>query len=252
MTTLLFLVATLVPLVFLERWIHRHLHGVALLLSGHEQVALYLYALLLFPGVALHELSHWLMAQVLRVKVGRLELLPRRAADGRVRLGSLQVQRADVVRASLIGVAPLLSGSLVVLAIGYLAFDVTRTGQALLSGNLSLMLWVLRDVLQTPDMWLWLYLLFAVANAMLPSPADRQTWPPVILFLGLIAVLAYLAGGPSLVNDTAPLLATGLRWLTIAFALTLAADVPFIALIALAEWGIGALRGQKVDYKSGR
>jgi Zn-dependent protease len=117
--TLLFLIATFVPLVLLEKWIHRHLHGTALLISGHDQVALYSYALLLFPGVALHELSHWLMAMLLGVKAGKIKLLPERGRDGHVQLGAIQVQQVDVVRASLIGAAPLLTGSLVVLAIGY-------------------------------------------------------------------------------------------------------------------------------------
>jgi hypothetical protein len=35
----------------------------------------------------------------------------------------------------------------------------------------------------------------------------------------------------------------------VAFAITLCADVPFVILIALAEWGVGELRGQRVYYK---
>ncbi len=249
MITLLFLVITFVLLVFSEKWIHQHLHGVALLVSGHTQVALYLYALLLFPGILLHELSHWLMARLLGVKTGKIRLLPEQDRNGHVRLGSLQVEQVDVARASLIGVAPLLTGSLVVLAIGYLAFDVGQTGLALLSGDVGAMAGAVTDIVQTPDMWLWLYLLFAVANAMLPSSTDRQTWPPVILFLSLAALLSYLAGGQVLVSNVAPLIAAGLRWLAVAFAITLLANVPFMLLIALAEWGMGELRGQKVYYK---
>jgi hypothetical protein len=119
----------------------------------------------------------------------------------------------------------------------------------LLSGDSPTVTAAVSSTLQTPDMWLWLYLVFAVANAMLPSSADRQAWRPVILFLVLVAVMAYLAGGQGLMADIAPILIAGLRWLAIAFAITLAVDVPFVLLIALAEWSIGALRGQKVYYK---
>ena len=65
------------------------------------------------PGVALHELSHALMARLLGVQTANLTMVPRRQADGHVRLGSVQVERVDVIRGSLIGLAPLLVGSLV-------------------------------------------------------------------------------------------------------------------------------------------
>jgi hypothetical protein len=260
MTILLFLIVTFIPLVLLEKWIHRHLHGVALLVSRQTQAALYLYALLLLPGTVLHELSHWLMASLLGVRTGKVKLLPERGPDGHVRLGSVELrQRVDVVRASLIGVAPLLSGSLVVSAIGYLAFNIGQTSQSLLSGDPTAMNDALWYALHTPDMWLWLYLVFAVANAMLPSSTDRQSWPPVILFLAILAILAsmasvadasYLAGIQLILSNLAPVLNTGLRWLAVAFLFTLAADMPFVLLIAFAEWGVGKLRGQRVYYKT--
>ncbi len=260
MSTLLFLIVTFIPLVFLEKWIHQHLHGVALLVSRQAQAALYLYALLLFPGVALHELSHWLMAILLGVRTGRVNLLPEHSPDGFVRLGSVELrQRVDVVRASLIGVAPLLGGSLVVSAIGYLAFNIGQAGQSLLSGDPTAMSNALWYALHTPDMWLWLYLVFAVANAMLPSSTDRQSWPPVILFLAILAILASLAGMANtsyqaslqlILSNLAPALDAGLRWLAVAFLFTLAADMPFVLLIAFAEWSVGKLRGQRVYYKS--
>ncbi len=43
------------------------------LLTGDEELALWLYAIVLFPGVALHELSHALVARLLGVKIGHLE-----------------------------------------------------------------------------------------------------------------------------------------------------------------------------------
>ncbi|MBN1887338.1 MAG: hypothetical protein JW850_05090 [Thermoflexales bacterium] len=256
MSTLLFLIVTFIPLVFLEKWIHQHLHGVALLVSRQAQAALYLYALLLFPGVALHELSHWLMAGLLGVRTGRVNLLPEHSPDGHVRLGSVELrQRVDVVRASLIGVAPLLGGSLLVSAIGYLAFDIGQASHALLSGDPTAMSNALWYALHTPDMWLWLYLVFAVANAMLPSSTDRQSWPPVILFIAILALLAWMAGAtyPAsaqiVLSSLAPALDAALRWLAVVFLFTLAADLPFVLLIAFAEWSVGKLRGQRVYYK---
>jgi hypothetical protein len=237
--SLLVVVATLIPLVVLERWIHQHLHGIGLLLTGNQDAAVLLYALPLLPGVLLHELSHWLVAKLLGVKTARMSLLPKRQRGGRVQLGAVVVQKTDAVRASLIGVAPLVSGSLVVLLIGQRILDVSAMGGALRTENLGMIFSAWLTALRAPDMWLWVYLLFAVANAMLPSPADRETWLPV----------TYVLGFSSFLLELAPVVVTALRWLAAAFAMTLVADVPFVILILCVEWLLGTLRGQRVFYK---
>jgi hypothetical protein len=247
--SLLAVVVTLVPLVLLERWIHQHLHGIGLLLTGSQDAAVLLYALPLLPGVVLHELSHWLVAKLLGVKTAKVSLLPKRQRGGRVQLGAVIVQQTDFVRASLIGVAPLVSGSLVVLVIGERALGVGLLGEALRTGDIGAIFAAWLAALRAPDMWLWLYLLFAVANAMLPSPSDRETWPPVILFLVGIVVVAYVLGFSSFLLELAPLAVSALRWLAAAFAVTLVADAPFVILILCAEWLLGTLRGQRVFYK---
>lgn len=242
-------VATFIPLVLLERWIHQHIHGVALLATRHDDAAVLLYALPLLPGVLLHEFSHWLAARLLGVKTAGMSLLPQRQRDGHVRLGSVTIYQTDVVRASLIGVAPLISGSLAVLAMGQWVFGVGALGQALQLGKVEVITPALVAALSAPDMWLWLYLLFAVANAMLPSESDRETWPPVILFLAAVVVAAYVLGFSSFLLDLAPLVTSALRWLAIAFALTIVADMPFVILIALAERMLSAASGHQVYYK---
>ena len=242
-------IATLIPLVLLERWIHQHLHGIGLLLTGSQDAAVLLYALPLLPGVVLHELSHWLVAKLLGVKTAKMSLLPKRQRGGRVQLGSVIVQQTDAVRASLIGIAPLVSGSLVVLVIGQRTLGVGLLGEALRTENIGVIFSAWLTALRAPDMWLWLYLLFAVANAMLPSPSDRETWLPVILFLAGVVVVAYVLGFSSFLLELAPLVVTALRWLAAAFGMTLVADVPFVILIVCAEWLLGTLRGQRVFYK---
>ncbi len=242
-------VATFIPLVLLERWIHQHIHGVALLATQHDDAAVLLYALPLLPGVMLHEFSHWLIARLLGVKTAGMSLLPQRQRDGHVRLGSVTIYQTDVIRASLIGVAPLISGSLVVILMGQWVFGVGALGEALQSGQVEAITLTLWSALRAPDMWLWLYLLFAVANAMLPSESDRETWPPVILFLAVVAVAAYILGFSSFLLDLAPLVTSALRWLAVAFSLTIVADVPFVIVIALAERMLSAASGHRVYYK---
>ena len=250
LSSFLWFLGTLILLVLVQRWVHQHLHGVAFLISKHADMALLLYSLPLLPGVALHELSHAVMAALLGVKTANLTLIPRRQPDGHVRLGSVQVERVDVIRSSLIGVAPLLAGSAAILLIVRFALDVNTIGDAVPRGDLAALLGSLGGLLRAPDAWLWLYLLFSIANAMMPSPADRETWPPVILFSLLLLALAVAFGLNSAIEGIGAVANQILRWLAAAFTITLIVDLPFIAIIFLAEVTSSRALGRRVEYSS--
>ncbi len=248
LSAVLWFVGALLLLVLVQKWVHQHLHGAAFLVTGQADVALTLYALVLLPGVALHELSHALVAMLLGVKVGNFTIVPRRQPDGQVRLGAVQVALVDPVRSSLIGLAPLLVGSAAILLMIRFAFNVQSLEAAVRTQNLSGLLSSLGGLLQAPDAWLWLYLLFAIANAMMPSPADRETWPPVILFVVLAIATAAALGWTSAVEGVGAIVGEGLRWLAAAFTITLIVDAPFVVLIFLFEITSGRVLGRRVEY----
>ena len=189
-------VALALPILLLmQRWIHTHLHGISLLLMGQPERAVILYAIVLFPGVLLHELSHWLMATLLGVRTGSFSLLPRRQADGSVQLGYVEYYKSSTLgafRESLIGGAPLVTGTAVILLIGFRIFGVTDLTAAIQSGDVDTLITALSQVFAVPDFLVWLYLLFAVSNAMMPSRSDRRAWPALILTLIVIAIALVL------------------------------------------------------------
>ena len=249
-TLLLWLAVTLGTLLLIERWIHRHMQGVMLLLTGDPEVAVTLYALPLLPGIALHELSHALAAILLGVRVGRISIRPKRTGQ-RIQLGFVPVERTDAVRASLIGLAPLLAGSIAILLIGYSLLGLQSTGEAMLAGNWHGLLTELPAALQTPDAWLWAYVIFTISSTMLPSGADRQAWPPVILFLLMAGLLIWIAGlGPAIVYSLSGFLTLALHWLAAICAITIVIDLPFVLLIASGEKLLERLKGWQVDYQA--
>lgn len=250
LSSFVWFLSTLILLVLAQRWVHRHLHGVAYLISGQADMALLLYSLPLLPGVALHELSHAIMAAVLGVRTANLTIIPQRQPGGQVRLGSVQVERVDAVRSSLIGLAPLLAGSATILLIIRLAFDVDTLGAAVQHGDVAGLLSSLGGLLRAPDAWLWLYLLFAIANAMMPSPSDRETWPPVILFSLLLLSLALAFGWSSAIEGVGAVVDQIMRWLAAAFTITLIVDLPFMAIIFLVEATSSRALGRRVEYTS--
>lgn len=240
-------------LLFLQRWIHRHLRGIALLLTGHAERSILLYALVLLPGVMLHELSHWLTAGLLGVRTGAVSLLPRLKKDKTLQLGYVEYYkdaRLGPLRESLIGGAPLIFGTAVILIIGYRVFDLPALAANVQRGDIDGLLAAARLLWYTNDFFIWLYLLFAVSNAMMPSPSDVRAWP---LFLGILgaAVAALLLmdlGDVVLQGITGPLSAL-FGYLALAFGLTIVVDIVFVLLLGVLELAISALRGARVRYE---
>ena len=172
-TPFLWLAATLVLLLLIERWIHRHLQGVMLLLTGDPEIAVMLYALPLLPGIILHELSHAFAAVLLGIRVGRISLRPKRAGQ-RIQLGFVPIEKTDAIRASLVGLAPLLAGSITILLIGYWVFGLGTVRGALAARDWGELAAGMLQALKARDAWIWAYVVFAVSNTMLPSRANAD------------------------------------------------------------------------------
>jgi len=228
----------------MKRWINRHLQGLGYLLFEDSQMALILYFVVMLPGIIVHELSHWLMAKLLRMRTGKLSIWPSGKGD-KVRMGSLKVARADPIRESLVGLAPLIGGSLVILVIGDLALGLGEAKDALFGGTWSGLQEGLSAYIRVPDFWLWLYLIFSVSNAMFPSEADRRPWGVVLLFLSLIALSLWITGLIRQIPDAvAERLLTATGYLAYIFCLAVAVDAIFLAIIVALEALVHALTGR--------
>jgi hypothetical protein len=64
--------ALLLPLLWFVRQVHAGLQELFFLLTEHKVLAVYLFQVLLLPGVLLHELSHYVAAMILGVRVRKL------------------------------------------------------------------------------------------------------------------------------------------------------------------------------------
>jgi membrane-associated protease RseP (regulator of RpoE activity) len=228
------LAGTLLPLFGAKRWITRRLQELSMRWVGDPDVALILYFVVVLPGVVIHEVSHWLAARVLGVRVTRFSIGPVRGRGQRVSLGSIRVGKVDVVRGSLIGIAPLVGGSAVILLIGMLVLGVDEIAGAVAGQGVDGILAGLGQMARTADFGLWLYLIFAVSNAMLPSDSDMATVRPVLLFLGVVtAVVLIVVGVPQIPPNVTATVDTVATYLAYAFGLTLAVDAIFMVLIGV-------------------
>lgn len=219
------------------------------MLTGNHRAAVWVYWTLFLPGTVLHEAGHWITATLLGVKTGRFSVWPKIRKRGELQMGAVQVDVVDPFRYSLIGLAPLLFGSAVVLLIGQGRLELGRVGLALTRGNMDAVGQAISNTLAVPDVWLWLYLLFAVSNAMLPSASDRAAWRTVLIYLGVALVLAIGLGvNPTVSPAVQTFILTLITYLLSAFIITIAVDLFFILVIILIEHAAGLVLGRRIEY----
>lgn len=221
LTAILGLFFSLGPLVLLQRALHKEIQAIFLLISRRVNVSIILFSILFFPGVLLHEGSHFVMAKLLRVPTGGFSLIPRPLANGKVQLGYVVTARADWARDAMIGIAPLLVGGCFVAYTGLVQLDLLELWENLLSGGFASAAGTLRDIYSRPDFWLWFYLTLVISSTMLPSASDRRSWLPIGLIFALLIGSAILAGaGPWMVDHLAVPLFQGVKVVTVVFAMS--------------------------------
>lgn len=248
-------VAVAIPILLLmQRWIHTHLHGIALLLTGQLERAVIFYAIVLLPGVLLHELSHWLSATLLGVRTGSFSVIPRLQSDGTVQLGYVEYYKGrnlGPIRESIIGGAPLLAGTAVILLIGLRIFNVTDLAAAIQSGQISTLSTALGSVFQANDFLLWLYLIFTVANGMMPSRSDRRAWGAFIWVMIIAGGVLYVLGLLNvLLNGLIQPATVVFGYVGLALSMAIGVNILFMALLAAVETLISRLKGVSVVYSS--
>ncbi len=107
----------------------------------------------------------------------------------------------------------------------------------------------LRHVGSTPDFYLWLYVMFAISNAMLPTPNDRRGWPLVlVLFGGVLLFLVVIGVGHVLLRTFTGPVAHGVDLLSTAFLTVLIVEVPGMLLIVFLEEILERATKRKFQY----
>ena len=239
---------TLVPLVFLQRLLHREIQAVILIVTRNGQLTVGLFSILVFPGVFLHELSHFLMAKLLQVRTGKFSLIPATLPNGRLQMGYVETERTDVFRDSLVGAAPLIVGSLFVAFVGINRMELDLLWNVYYKyGNLELLLKGIGAIPSLPDFYLWFYLAFAVSSTMMPSESDRHAWVQLGAWVTVLLGLALFAGaGTWMLTNLAPILNDFLSVVATLFGLSVILQVVLLLPTMLAHKIVSKVTGVDV------
>jgi hypothetical protein len=224
----------LVPLIILQRFLHREVQAVFLILTRDPRLTMGIFSILFLPGVFLHELSHFVVAKILGVRTGKFSIFPQSLPDGRLQLGYVETARSDAVRDSLIGAAPLIVGTLFVAYVAIFHLQMRVLWDAFRNGQFSLFWMGMRALPQVQDFYLWFYLAFAVSSTMMPSESDRHAWLELLISIGVLIGIALLVGaGPWMLSNIAPRLSNFLSSVAVIFGLSAFAHLLLILPTAL-------------------
>ena len=233
--------------ILLQQWLHRHIQGFALALTGNPGCAVRLLFYLLLPGVVLHEASHYVAAKLLLVRTNGIGIGSTRKK--RVSLGSVNIERTDPIRESLVGVAPFVIGLTAIWLIVGWGFSMWPNSGL----TIAQMLERVRDYGNDWTTWLDLYLVFAVSTAMIPSESDREPWGPVITIFGLgVAILFLLGWTPRVPQDYVALARQLLDALTFALGIAAVVNGAVAIVLWLLERTVERISGKRVEYRVGK
>lgn len=176
MLYILLILFELLVVFFLSRTLTNSIFALFYKISKSIKTSANLIGFVFIIGTLIHELAHTVMAFLLMVRVGKMELWPRLHENG-IKLGSVQIEKTDPVRRMMIGMAPFLFGLGVIL--GLFAYGIQK--------NLfSYTLFVIFIV----------YITFQVANTMFSSKKDMEGTLELIITTSLITAILYFAGIP--------------------------------------------------------
>jgi hypothetical protein len=245
---LFWFILMLLPLIWLQRLLHREIQSVLLIITRDARLTMGIFAVIFLPGVFLHEASHFLMAKILRVPTGRFSIFPRSLPNGRLQLGYVETAKADIVRDSLIGAAPLIVGTLFIALIAVYRLDMRVLWDTLRNGQIELFWMGLGFLPQVQDFFLWFYLVFTVSSTMMPSESDRHAWLELAISVGVLFALAVLVGaGPWMLDNVAPHVSSFLSAVALIFGLSVFVHVLLILPTAIIHRLLSRLTGLDVQ-----
>jgi len=100
-----------------------------------------------------------------------------------------------------------------------------------------------------PNFWLWVYLIFSISNAMLPSESDRQAWWSLFLYcIVALVVLFGLGIVEQITSGISGWLLSTLNHLSFAFLVTIVVDGAVIVAVFALESVVMVITGRKVEY----
>lgn len=239
----------------LEHWLHQHIFKVGWLLTKRLQTTTILYYTFFLPGVVLHEVILWLVAGILNVRAERAFAWPEATAIAELKLNFIRLERnTNRIKVVIISLAPLLGGLAMLWLISNSILNLPLVIAVGRAGAFDDLTAAARLLLATPDVWLWIYLMFTIANTMFPNREVLRGWRPALTILAVVLVVLYVVGiGQQLFLENLALPITqGMSGLALIFAVIIAIDLLVTGVLGTIEAIIERITGHSATFRDGK
>ncbi len=238
-----------------EQWMHQHIFKVGWLLTHNRKTTVVFYYAAFLPGIALHELCRWLTAGVLNVRATRTAQLPEHDEIGELQLSLVQISpHARAPKQMIIEGTPVIVAFAALWLIATDVLDLEATLRVATGGGVADIGWAIASLAAQPDFWLWFYLMFTIANTMLPPISqelrNRRRVTSIIILTG-----AFVIGLGSNIEGMAILGSNARRLLSsLSFVLFATSIINFVMALALGliEAIIERVTGHSATFDGGK
>ena len=207
------------------------------------------------PGVFLHELSYWLTAGILNIQAKSSLKWPEPQEIAELDLSFVELSKnASPVKLALITLAPIITGLVTVWFIANNVLNFNDFFMTLGTGELADVADAVRGLASAPDFWLWIYLLFAISNTMIPKLTNLRGLRWVLIAAGIILVLLFLIGAGSQIifGTLAQPLTNAVNLLSATFVVIIGIDLLFVILLGTVEAIIERITGHSATFRRGK
>jgi hypothetical protein len=238
----------------LERWLHQHIFKVGWLVTKNFHTTTIFYYTFLMPGVVLHEISLWFMAGIMNVRAERAIQWPEAQEIAELRLNFIKLSKnAPPLKVAIISIMPLIAGLGVVWFIANNVLNIQGFLDILSSGQLEDVGAAVNLLTSTPDFWLWVYLLFAISNTMMPRFENLRGGRIILIIIAVILVALFVLGvGDDVVVSASAALNNGASILAGAFAVIIGFNLVMVAILGTVEAIIERITGDSATFRNGK
>jgi len=218
--------------------LHQHIFKVGWLVTHSFQTTTILYYTFFLPGVFIHELSYWLAAGILNVHAKSSIQWPEAQEIAELDLSFVELERnTNPLKLALITLAPIFTGLIVVWTIGNNILDFSSFCTTISSGELDDISLAVRNLTNTTDFWLWIYLLFVISNTMIPKLANLKGLQGVLIAVAVAAgvLIVIGVGEPVVLGTLNGPVADALNILSGVFVVMIFIDIMFVVGLGTIE-----------------
>ncbi len=164
-----------------SRFLFKSFYALLHFVFHSQKAAIFLISGFFLPGVLVHELAHLIVAELLRVRTHGIEFVPELSGNS-LKMGGVKVEKSDILRSLLIGIAPVVVGSLLLTLSMYVLGNVFSYSK-IFSSPLAFITTILVG-----------YVVFVVTNTMFSSKKDVEGLFEALIIMGIIGGALYLMG----------------------------------------------------------